>query len=389
MICRECKREIPENSIYCNWCGAKQLRERRKKQDIRVPAPKQLPSGSWNIYLRAEKQSVTEATEALCLARARAIRAGLVEQKKDAAARGLTLREAIDNHIALYAASLSPSTKRGYDMIKKHRFPGKIDQPLAATAGWQSEIDRARAEYAAKTVKNAWGLVATVMRENAVPVPDVRIPRKKAAPLPWLTHTQVLAFLDAVQGRRCETAALLALHSLRLSEIFALTWDDLDLDRQRVTVHRARVRDQDGRWVQRDATKTEESTRTIRMMIPALPERLAELKAAGLPPVLCAQSSLTESINRVCARAGLPECGTHGLRRSFASLAYHLGMSELETMEIGGWSDPAVMHAVYIQLAAEDRLAAENRMESFYRAHTSAPESTQNADKNTDTAKKP
>ena len=31
----------------------------------------------------------------------------------------------------------------------------------------------------------------------------------------------------------------------------------------------------------------------------------------------------------------MPEVGTHGLRHSFASLAYHLGMSELETMELG------------------------------------------------------
>ena len=29
MICKDCGREIPEHSIYCNWCGVKQLRERR------------------------------------------------------------------------------------------------------------------------------------------------------------------------------------------------------------------------------------------------------------------------------------------------------------------------------------------------------------------------
>lgn len=27
MICKDCGREIPEHSIYCNWCGVKQLRE--------------------------------------------------------------------------------------------------------------------------------------------------------------------------------------------------------------------------------------------------------------------------------------------------------------------------------------------------------------------------
>ena len=54
MNCKACGREIPENSIYCNWCGVKQLRERRSREEVKVPTPKQLPSGSWTVYLRAE-----------------------------------------------------------------------------------------------------------------------------------------------------------------------------------------------------------------------------------------------------------------------------------------------------------------------------------------------
>ena len=70
MICKDCGREIPENSIYCCWCGVRQLRERRGRGEVKVPAPKQLPSGNWTVYLRAEGQSVTEPTRELCLARA-------------------------------------------------------------------------------------------------------------------------------------------------------------------------------------------------------------------------------------------------------------------------------------------------------------------------------
>ena len=56
MFCKSCKREIPENSLYCNWCGVRQLREKKKKADISIPAARQLKSGAWNIELRAEKQ---------------------------------------------------------------------------------------------------------------------------------------------------------------------------------------------------------------------------------------------------------------------------------------------------------------------------------------------
>lgn len=369
MKCKECSRDIPENSIFCNWCGARQIRERKKKDVIKVPTPKKLPSGSWNIVLRAEGQSVTEPTEALCLARARAIRAGFLEQKKEAAARGLTLREAIDAYLSEYGKQMSPSTIRGYEAIKKKRFPGKIDEPLKDTAGWQAEIDEARKTYAPKTIHGAWGLVKTVMRENEVPVPKVKLPQLKKRSLPWLSHSQVLVFVDAIRGKPFETAALFALHSLRLSEIYAITWDDIDLDAQRITVSGARVRDKNNKWVLKEDNKNSGSFRTIRIMIPSLLDRLLELKASGDPPVSGSQGAFTENINRVCKNAGLPKCGAHGLRRSFASLAYHLGMTERETMEIGGWEDPSVMHDIYIQIAHEDRLNAENKMGEFYRTN--------------------
>ena len=31
MLCKKCQREIPDGSIYCNWCGIKQIRETRGK----------------------------------------------------------------------------------------------------------------------------------------------------------------------------------------------------------------------------------------------------------------------------------------------------------------------------------------------------------------------
>lgn len=87
MKCKQCGREIPVAAIYCCWCGVKQLRERRKKDAIKVPKPRKLRSGAWNIELRAEGQSITEATAELCEAKARAIRAGFIEAKKAAPKR--------------------------------------------------------------------------------------------------------------------------------------------------------------------------------------------------------------------------------------------------------------------------------------------------------------
>lgn len=81
MKCKNCKRVIDDDSIFCKWCGERQIRERKKKDEIKVPSPRQLKSGKWNIELRAEGQSITEDTAALCEAKARAIRAGFWKPK--------------------------------------------------------------------------------------------------------------------------------------------------------------------------------------------------------------------------------------------------------------------------------------------------------------------
>ena len=47
MVCKNCKREIDDDSIFCKWCGEKQIRERRKKAEVRVPKPRQLADGRW------------------------------------------------------------------------------------------------------------------------------------------------------------------------------------------------------------------------------------------------------------------------------------------------------------------------------------------------------
>jgi integrase len=94
---------------------------------------------------------------------------------------------------------------------------------------------------------------------------------------------------------------------------------------------------------------------------------------------------LRGGINLICKKNDLPECGVHGLRRSFASLGFHLGLSELEVQEIGGWSDHNTVHKIYLKLAREDRLNAENKMERFYknRGDDPAPDEEQLPDQTT------
>ena len=366
MKCKYCKREIPENSIFCNWCGEKQIVARKKKNDISVPKPRQLKSGKWNIELKAEGWSTTESTAEECIIKAKAVRAGFLEAKKNAPK--MTVDDAVKKYIDARRGVKSPSTIRGYEGIRKNRFVEYMPRDISSV-DWQSAIKKEAALCSAKTLKNAWGLVSSALAEAGAPAREVSLPQIIKQEEPWLNYEQVLKFCDAVHGEACELGALLALHSLRRSEIYALTSDKIDLKQGIIHVEGAAVLDDENKLTQKDTNKNATSRRHIPIMIPRLKEILpvAMKSSEGAPLVRGNINTLYNQINRVCRKAELPEVGVHGLRRSFASLAYHLKWSELETMQVGGWSDFQTMRKIYTKLAEKDKLKSVKKMERFFK----------------------
>ena len=365
MKCRICKRNIPDNSIFCCWCGEKQLRERKKKDEIKVPKPRQLKSGKWNIELKAEGWSTTEDTPEECIIKAKAIRVGFLEAKK--AAPKMTVDDAVKKYIDARRGVKSPATIRGYETIRKNRFAEYMSKDINSV-DWQTAIKNETAHCSAKTLKNAWGLVSSALTEAGADPGEVSLPQVVKQDEPWLDYEQVLKFCDAVRGEPCELGALLALHSLRRSEIYALTADKIDLKQGIIHVEGAAVLNDENKLTQKDTNKNATSRRAVPIMIPRLKEILpaAMKRADGAPLMQGNINTLYNQINRVCRKAGLPEVGVHGLRRSFASLAYHLKWSELDTMRVGGWSDFQTMRKIYTKLAEKDNLKSVKKMEKFY-----------------------
>lgn len=367
MKCKYCTGSLPDGAVFCCWCGERQRRERKKKNEISVPKARLLPSGKWNIQLRAEGLSITEDTEALCVARARAVRAGFIELKKNP--QSISLSAAIDNYIEKNRASLSPSTIRGYIEIKNGHFARQMSLAVGSKTDWQAVIDKELEHFSLKTMKNAWAFVSMILKQNGVQPPVIKFPQKVLKERPWLDYEQIALFLEAVRDDPCETAALLALHSLRRSEVLGLMWANVDLKNNTITVSGSRVEDENGNYVYKETNKNVSSQRTVPIVIPRLRE-LLEVQSAGADParfvVTLGPEALYKRINRVCEKAALPKVGCHGLRHSFASLGYHLQMSELEIMELGGWSEYQTVHKIYTHLAKQDRLHSTNKMAEFY-----------------------
>ena len=365
MICKSCKKKIPEGSAFCNHCGVRQGRAPKQKDEIRVPEPKKTPSGRYRIQLRAEGESVTEDTPALAVAKARAIRAGFIEQKKKTGAK-LSLGDAIDKYIDETDNLFSPATKRGYSIIRRNRFQTYMDVDIKTFTDWQSMVNDEKKLCSTKTLHNAWGLVGAVLRANKITPPKVKLSQVIVPDQPWLTYEQIPLFCKAIYGDPCELGALLALSSLRRSELCAVTPDHVAKDGSSVLVSGAIVPDENNAFVHKDENKTQQSRRTVPVFIPRLRELLCSMDRDCDFIVSMHPDTLRKRVNAICKKAGLPEVGLHGLRRSFASLGHHLGLSEQEVMAIGGWEDYQTVHKHYLKLSAKDHLRGHKKMERYY-----------------------
>lgn len=332
---------------------------------MKLPTPTKQASGLYCIRMRlgGKSISVTGFTPAECRREATAIKADHISGKVPQKRCDITVTQAIDNYIAA-RPKLSPSTVKGYRSIQKSMFTPVMSQKLDSV-DWQSVIDADK--HAPKTVKNAWGFIVSVITESNLPVPKVRLPAVISRERPFLQPEQIPTFLSAVRGQRCELAALLGLHSLRRSEILDMTYADIDLKQSIIHVRGAAVIDEHSKLVHKAENKNASSTRDIPIMIPRLAELVQDGKGKPTDYLITAYpNSIYKEVNAACEKHGLPQVGVHGLRHSFVSLAYHLGWSELATMHIAGYSDPATMRRIYTHLADADKKSSVKSMQQFF-----------------------
>lgn len=276
----------------------------------------------------------------------------------------ITLRAAVEVYLDDRRDVMSPSTIANYRSYMRTRFQSVIDRP-ADRVNWQRAISEETKLCSAKTIRNAWGLFAPALKEYGI-TPEVKLPPVVKKEKAWLDPTQIKTFVSAVRGKSFEIPALLALMGLRRSEILGLTWENIDLDKNIIRIRGSVVYDEDYNFIRKETNKTATSRRTVPIMIPRLAEALAAVEDKSGPVMRFNPTTLYSQINDLCKANGLPLVGVHGLRHSFASLGYHLKMSEMEVMRLGGWSDFATVRKIYTHLAEEDYANASNNMTKFF-----------------------
>jgi integrase len=289
--------------------------------------------------------------------------------------RSHTLRVEAREWLRVHGPMVAPRTRESYDMvIRCHLDPFFGDTPLGAlTTPAILDYRAARLEEAERLRKIREAELERRLKRRPgprIPLPRPlsptsinyqvtvlsailkaavaagRIPRNPAQgikKLPTghnredhmqaLDPAQVRAFLDAASDELRPFFTTAAMTGLRLGELLALRWDDVDLDGQVITVRRSRrrIRGADGYEFQDGQPKSKKSrrvevSRDVIAVLRMLPSRFQGgrvFERNGKP--YDANNLVKRDFTRALRRAGLRRIRFHDLRHTYAALLIAAG----------------------------------------------------------------
>lgn len=316
---------------------------------MKIPEPRKLPSGNWFIQIRMDGRSIsiTDDNRDRCIARAMAVKTGILEERKHPAS--ITLGKAIDQYIENRAGVLSPSTITGYRKIRRNCVQEIMDiklHKLTAATLQRAVSSMSAAGASPKYVRNVWGLVKAAILEA---VPDfnlgkIKLPQKERYSYAIPTPEDIRKILNAAQGSNVELPILLAVWlGLRMSEIRGLKWGAI----KDGVVHicTAIVETEDGPVEK--GTKSYTSDRYIKLpeyIINALDR--ADHSSEYVVPL--SYGTIYHRFERLCSRLDLStHYRFHDLRHVQASVGLALGVPNKYMQERMGHATDNMLKSVY------------------------------------------
>ena len=231
--------------------------------------------------------------------------------------------------------------------------------------------------YALSTIKKQYVLLTAFLKfayaqgiiDNPVylavnmPVEDaVKKPAKKIETYNLMEQGKLNRVLNTLDDRLYGAAILMLETGMRVGEVLALTWDDVNWDRRAISVGKTLVRlpnEQNNLFVQ-SSPKSKSSKRTIPLNNKAIDvlSRLAqETKGSEFifyddrsPSRPCTYDRLRFRLQAACEAAGVPYKGNHVFRHTFATNCYNRGCDVKILSKLLGHANVGITYNIYIRL---------------------------------------
>lgn len=328
-----------------------------------------LPSGNWRCRAYDNKTKKCKSFTAETRKEAEYLASQWLNEKQE---KKTSHKETVEECVKAYIESkeniLSPSSIRGYYIILNNSLGSLANISIAnlTERDLQIWINENVERYKPKSIKSQFGLVSAALRQMKISLDfdSILLPRipKNEKKIP--TEEQVGTILRMVEGTSVELPVTIAVTlGLRQSEIAALTWDDYT--GTTLKIHSARVPNKDGRYIIKNTTKSEASTREIEVdgLLKMRLDR-ADRTSKYISPML--PSSVLRKFNKLCDKNGLPRFTMHEQRHGNASMMLAKGVPDKYAMKRLGQSSPNMVKDIYQHLYETKEKEVAETMSATY-----------------------
>lgn len=282
---------------------------------------------------------------------------------------GITLKEAIDNHINTIAFSRSPSTIEGYRQIARNRFKSLMAMPISKitnamlqkTINDESKLTTRNGEpISPKTINTSFALITSVIKKhNPRLIIDVVLPKtiKKIKSLPSAEEV-----ISAIKGTDIELPCMLSIWlSLSLSEILGLRHNSIKgrylyIEQSRILIN--------GKMIVKNYMKTDTRTRVLE--IPSYIYSLIQAQPKTEYLVNMSGNQIYKRLQKYLKANNLQPLRFHELRHLNASVMAMLHIPDKYAQERGGWSTDSIMKSVYQHTFDAQRQIVDHQIDTYF-----------------------
>ncbi|KUK32079.1 MAG: Integrase family protein [Thermoanaerobacterales bacterium 50_218] len=277
-----------------------------------------------------------------------------------------TVGECLDRWLAHVRGSVAETTFENYSVHARRLKPyvGRLPLWGLTPGALQEALSPMWEKFVPTTCRKTVGTLKTCLRQAVAwgwvsrdPTQGLKLPRVARSEKRVLAPGELTRLLEALKGYKHGLAVrVLAVAGLRLGEVLALRWEDVDFEKGTVTVRRSA--DSKRRKLKED-TKTPAARRTIRLDAETLrlleehkrSQKVRPLKDALVfpaedgRPLRC--NAVRKTLRLALKKAGLPRIRVHDLRHTAASILIDAGVSLTTVAAFLGHSSPATTAAIY------------------------------------------
>lgn len=243
MLCKKCHKEIPDVSVYCMWCGRKQVQAERIKRRANGTGSVYKMSGArakpWRAMVTDGKKRINVGSYATQTEALKAIAA--YEPQASSVRPNMTIREVYAAWGDVKRDTLSASAWTTYESAWKRMEPiADLNIASVKTADYQKIVDKMKTTMSRSSCEKfrnlasqlcQWSMQNDLIDKNYAEF-LVLPAHKESAEREYFTEDEISRLWNAADRFSAQIVLTMIYTGMRINELFSLRVEDVHLDEE-------------------------------------------------------------------------------------------------------------------------------------------------------------